>query len=254
MAELKRIVAYLDRELDLNRFDDSSLNGLQVEGSGPVNKIAAAVDAGISVIDEAIDNKVDLLLVHHGIFWGKPFAIRGSKKELLKKLLDANLSLYAAHLPLDAHKKYGNNFSLARLLKLESLEETTLYRGSLIGCQGINKKKKKLNDLVKILEKLPGAKETNFHVFNFGPKVPQKVSIISGSGVDELLNFEENDFDTLVTGEAKQFAYHFAKENKLNLICAGHYATETIGVRNIVEATAKKFKLKHIFIDQPTGI
>lgn len=254
MAELKKILAYLDTTLALSQFDDTSLNGLQVEGSGQVLKIAAAVDAGISVIDEAIKNKVDLLLVHHGIFWGKPFAICGSKKELFRKLLDANLSLYAAHLPLDAHKKYGNNFSLARLLKLEGLEQTTLYRGSLIGCKGINKKKKKLNDFVAILKKLPGAKESNFHVFNFGPKIPEKVSIISGSGVDELLNFETSDFDTLITGEAKQFAFHFAKENKLNLICAGHYATETIGVRNIVEATAKKFKIKSTFIDQPTGI
>lgn len=250
----KEITEYLDRELEVEFFNDLSLNGLQVEGKDSIKKVAAAVDAGMSVIDEAIKESVDLLVVHHGIFWGKPFAISGSKKELIKKLIDSGLNLYASHIPLDANEKHGNNYSLARLLKLSKLEKTAEYSGAFIGCKGVNKAGSSLDDFVDALKTLDGAAQTNFIIMPFGPKKPEQVSIISGSGIDEIYNFEKNSFDTFITGEAKQFAYHFAKENKLNVICAGHYATETVGVKNITSHIADKFKLENIFIDQPTGI
>ena len=253
MAAQEQIVTFLDQELRISEFDDASLNGLQVEGGGEVNKLAVAVDAGLSVIEAAAAEKAQMLMVHHGLFWGDALAVTGPRKKALKTLFDAEINLYAAHLPLDAHEQHGNNFCLARMLGLESLEPAVVYRGAHIGCRGSNAGAKSLKEMVEVLKTLPGANH-DFTTLAFGPEKPENVCLLSGSGVDQIYSFEKENFDTLVTGEPKQFAYHFAKENKLNVICAGHYATETIGVRTLGEALAEKFKLELSFIDEPTGI
>ncbi|MCC6221846.1 MAG: Nif3-like dinuclear metal center hexameric protein [Deltaproteobacteria bacterium] len=253
MAHLNEITDWLTSELRLSDFQDSSLNGLQIEGKAKVKRIAFAVDAALKTAELAREAGADFLLVHHGVFWEKPLAVRGPHKQLVKTLLDAEISLYAAHLPLDAHAQYGNNFSLARHLGLEDLEPCISYCGNNIGCRGSNPLRLSLDDIRKRLCLLPGA-NPNMLLFDFGPNPPEEICIVSGSGADALCQFQSVGFDTLITGEARQFAYHYALENKLNAFFAGHYATEVIGVKQLTEALAQKFLIECIFVDCPTGV
>lgn len=251
MISTAELVRFLDTKLNISSIEDISLNGLQVEGSQSIETVCVAVDAGLSVIQRAIAQKAQLLFVHHGIFWGEPFPIRGAQRELLKSVLESGLNLYAAHLPLDAHEEYGNNFGLARFLGLTSLGASAPFHGQLLGARGLNTMRMTIHQVCERLEELPGGGVQALH---FGPEVPEKICIVTGSGAEELRRFQEDDFDTLITGEPRQFAYHFAKENKLNAIFAGHYATETIGVRLVGDMLERTYGLQVEFLDEPTGI
>lgn len=252
-SSMKRraLVDFLDVELDLTGFEDSSLNGLQFEGKEEVAKPGVAVDAGFSVVKTALANGVDFLIVHHGLMWGKSEAIRGPIRDLYRAILDAELNLYAAHLPLDAHPLYGNNFGLARLVGLEILQPACREGNRSLGCIGENQGRADREELEARLATLPGAK---ILTLPFGPSIPERVCIVSGAGASVATRYAEEGFDTLITGEPRQFCYHFAKEHRLNIICAGHYATETVGVRLLGEALTGRFHFGYQFIDEPTGI
>lgn len=254
MAALSDIVKYLNKELDIHNFKDSSLNGLQVEGQAEVNLIGVAVDSGLSVLEEAINKGVNLLIVHHGIFWDRSEKFVGSLKKAIEMLIASKMSLYAAHLPLDAHVFYGNNYCLARLLDLTSLASCIDYHGRLIACKGVNRRGHSLEEFKEVLGALPGNTSEKVQVLPFGQNPPNHVAVISGSGADALFQAEREEFDTIITGEPRQFAYHYAKDHNLNAIFAGHYATETVGIRELGKITATKFALKWLFIDHPTGI
>lgn len=253
MAELSSIVKFLNRELEIEAFDDESLNGLQIEGQEVVTTVAVAVDAAQGTVEAAIKRKADLLIVHHGLFWGKALPITGPRKALMQSLFDSKLSLYAAHLPLDAHLNLGNNYALARLLALSELEPFLPYRGRPIGCRGRNSLKLPLAQIEAKLSALPGAAQQVF-ALRFGPKIPESVGIVSGSGADALFRLRDEGIDTLITGEPKQFAYHFARDWGFNAIFAGHYATETLGVQEVGRLLQEKFSIDWFFIDHPTGI
>lgn len=253
MANLKNILTFITDELSADSYKDASLNGLQVESNCDIQTIASSVDSGLSVIEQAAKQKADILLVHHGLFWGSPIAIRDSHKKIVKALFDANINLIAQHLPLDASEKYGNNYSLAKLLELEQLKPAAFYQNQALGCIGENTKQKPFSFFTDTLKNnLDGAQ--NILALNFGPKTPQKICVVSGSAADQLYQYKKEGFDTFITGEPKQFVYHFCKDNGINAIFAGHYASETLGVKNISQAVADKFSLKHVFISHPTGI
>ena len=253
MTSRKELVEFLNKKLDVERCPDMCVNGLQVEGGDRVTSVAVAVDAGQRVIEKAISAHCELLIVHHGIFWEKPFPIVGAVKTKIGAMLAASLNLYAVHLPLDAHPDLGNNFCLARLVGLSDLVPAIPYRGTPIGCIGNNSKKHTMDQLCAELGMLAGAR-TPFVTMNFGKKVPERVCVVTGAGADALYAAEKDGFDTLITGEPRQFAYHFAEETKLNVICAGHYATETVGVQELGKLLEREFKLPWQFIDEPTGI
>lgn len=253
MNKLTDIVRFLDEELRLKEFCDTSLNGLQVEGSSSVTRLAYAVDAGLAVVEKARLEGANLLLVHHGLLWDKPFRLTGSKRDLIRTLLESEISLYGVHLPLDAHPAFGNNFSLARMLGLCNLKPACRYSGNLIGCLGENSAEKSLEEFERALLTLPGAPRRAL-TLPFGPQPPRIVAVVSGGGSSALQDQETELFDTLITGEPQQFAYHFAREHKLNVIFAGHYATETIGVTMLAEELKRRFLLPTVFIDFPTGI
>ena len=253
MAALIEIINYTNKTLKSDKFTDVSVNGLQIEGTAEVSKIAACVDAAMSTAVLATKAKADLLIAHHGIFWSKAIPVIDAHKNLLQHFLKHQLSLAAYHLPLDAHEVYGNNFLLADLLELTQRTKFLEYGGQAIGCIAENTQNHSLDTMKKKLCTLPGASDA-MQALAFGPAHPQKVAIISGSGTDALYEHALAGFDTLVTGEAKQFAYHFARDNKLNVIFAGHYATETIGINALVKHLADKFKTEWCFIDHPTGI
>lgn len=255
MANISRatLCEFLESQFNLGSWTDSSLNGVQIEGSETVTRVAVAVDAGLRVIERAVDEKADFLLVHHGLFWGKPVRIEGAHRKLLETAFRGGLTLYGAHLPLDAHQDWGNNFCLARLLELSDLEPAIPHGGGLIGCITTNKGRKTVAELTAGLSALPGARLPLLSLA-FGPEVPERIAIVTGAGADVIYHAKDLGFDTLITGEPRQAVYHHACEQHLNALFGGHYATETIGVREVGRALEKHFGLPWIFIDEPTGI
>ncbi len=252
--KISEICDLLSAEFNYWDYDDSSVNGLQVEAKDTVSKIGATVDFAESTALTAASEKVDLIICHHGLLWGAPAPLTDTFGRKVKILYDNKINLIGIHLPLDGHKKFGNNIIIAKdLLKLSSLKPAAQMGRSTIGWKGVNSKKLSLVDMAEILSDVPGGLESPL-IYNFGPKKPQKVCVVSGAAADIFYRFKHEDFDTFITGEPRQFAYHFAKENNLNAIFAGHYATETFGVRAISEFLAKKFKLDYTFIDEPTGV
>lgn len=252
MPTRQTVIDLLDSELDTFNFPDSSLNGLQIEGHEQVTQVAVAVDAGLAVLEEAVRRKADLLIVHHGMIWDRPFPITESYRRKIALALENGLSLYASHLPLDAHPVLGNNFGLASLLGLTAARAAVPHRDRLIGCVAENSNGTSLTELAKRLDQLPGACSTL--TLAFGPAIPQKICIVTGAGADSLSLAKREGFDTLITGEPRQSAYHYAQEHSLNLICGGHYATETIGVQALGKLLEQRFSIPWSFIDHPTGI
>ena len=253
MTSRDQIVEYLNQKLRIREIGDSSLNGLQVEGRSDITRIAVAVDSGRSVIERAVELKAGMLVVHHGIFWGNAIPITGHTKKTFDVIFAGGLNLHAAHLPLDSDPDWGNNFTIARLLGMDELRHGIAYHGNEIACVGNNVSKLNLDQMKSRLASLPGGAKTS-EVLAFGPSIPARVCVVTGAGCDALYHAETEQFDTLVTGEPRQFAYHYAKERKLNVIFAGHYATETVGVQELAKAVEKKFGVPWNFIDEPTGI
>ncbi len=252
MAELNKIVSLLNLNLAPERFSDASLNGLQIEGTTKIEKVALAVDGCLESVELAIQKKAQLLIVHHGLFWGSPLALTGSHQKLVKVALEAGLNLYASHLPLDAHPDLGNNFQLAKSMGFKNLSQAFEYKGQLLGCLIENSEGKRTEDIQLELAKLDGASVST--TLDFGPREPKKILVVTGSAADSLYQAENLGFDTLITGEPKQFAYHFCKERSLNAFFAGHYATETLGVKAVGKLLSEEFGVESEFLNIPTGI
>lgn len=241
------IAKFLDSELHIHDFEDSSCNGLQVENTGNIVKIGFAVDACMETFQKAVTAGCQMLIVHHGIIWYGMKNLTGINYEKIKFLVKNNLAMYAAHLPLDAHPKYGNNVQLAKLLNLTELWPFGSPKKE-IGI--IGKTDTRIEDIKNIL-KINGMK---IQSLDFGKKIIKKVAIVSGGGASELINATRKGADLLFTGEPLHFAYHQAKEMQMNIIFGGHYETETWGVRALMPLLNNKFKTKTEFIDVPTSI
>src|SRR5687768_3023651 len=248
---LDSIVRYCDRTLKTGQFTDwpGAVNGLQVENNGTVSKIAATVDASAATISKAIELRADLLLVHHGLFWGASHPWTGKRYQLLKLLLDNNLAVYSSHLPLDAHPRIGNNAQLAKALGLRQLEPFFLEKGQQIGLQtraqiAREELEKRLANILKLEPKvIPG-----------GPEICRKIGLVTGGAGDELKKAHEEGVDTFVTGEGRHWTYALAEELGINVFYGGHYATETFGVKALAALLSEKFALPWEFIDRPTGL
>lgn len=248
---LRTLVSFLDSKLALSEFPkDDSVNGLQIEGRGSVRKIGLAVDACEYVFKKAAERGIDFLFVHHGLIWGGIRSVGGVTKKRLKALLGSDISLYACHLPLDWHPRYGNNIELLRILSIKKMGEFGEYHGKRIGCWGKTGAALSLADFVKRVDKILKTKSS---FVNFGKKV-RNVGVVSGGGWSAIHDAEELGIDTFLTGEPSHSAYHLAKEMGVNLIFAGHYATETLGVKAAGAMIKKKFGLPVEFVDYPTGL
>lgn len=248
---LNKLVPFLDRELALAEFPkDESANGLQIEGSPEVRKVGLAVDACDFVFRKAAEQGVDFLLVHHGLIWGGIRSVTGLLGKRIKVLMDHGISLYACHLPLDWHPEYGNNAQLLRRLGLSKTGEFGEYHGKRIGYRGRLKKELSLADFsLRVDKELAVRSQT----IGFSSRV-KHIGIVSGGGWSALHDAQQYDIDTFLTGEPSHSAYTLAEELKINLIFAGHYATETFGVRAAGEMLSRKFSVEAIFIDHPTGL
>ncbi len=249
-VERDELVQYLDDYLAIREWEDSSLNGLQVEGGPTVDRVALATDAALATSSLAVDAGAQLLIVHHGLFWGQPIAVTGTHRTRLAALLDGGVSLYAAHLPLDAHPEVGNNAVLAGLVGLTEQRPFGCYGGREIGVMGRLPQTLSRADLAARLEALLG---TPPDVLPFGGDSLNALAIVSGAAAEMVPEAARAGVDAFVTGESSHIAWHIAREHRMNLIYGGHYATETLGVRALGDHLAERFGIEAIFLDSPTG-
>jgi len=249
--ELYELISYMDDYLRVTEISDVSINGLQIEGKKEVKKVCLGVDSSLEIFKEASKRKADLILVHHGLIWGGLKSIRGLVKERISYLLENGISLYAAHLPLDMHPEVGNNIGLIKILNLSDPEPFGAYHGLKIGFKGKYEKMKSIKEVSKTLERALPAKVESF---NFGPDKIKSVGIVSGGGGSAFEDCIKEEIDLFITGEPSHTIYHIAKEAGINLIFAGHYATEKLGVMALGKNIEEKYKIKTEFIDIPTGL
>ncbi|MDQ2658824.1 MAG: Nif3-like dinuclear metal center hexameric protein [Verrucomicrobiota bacterium] len=251
MAPLAEIVRYTNDYLAIERHVDwpNALNGLQVENSGAVHKIGAAVDASSRTFAAAAALGIDLLLVHHGLFWPGLQPIAGPLRRQVGFLLEHNLALYSAHLPLDVHPIVGNNARLAAVLGLEKPEPFFEHKGQLIGLR--SRTAIPPNELARKLEEALGA---GVKVYAHGPATTSSIGLITGGAGSEIYAVARAGVDTFITGEAPHWAAVAAEELGMNLLLGGHYATETFGVKALAAHLSERFGLPWEFLDSPTGL
>ena len=248
---LNEAVGCLDGLLNIPLAGDypNALNGLQVENSGGVSKIGAAVDACEAVIGEAAAAGVDLLLVHHGLFWGGLSPLTGAACRKTRKLFEADMAVYSAHLPLDAHPRLGNNVLLAEALGLENGEPFFQDFGGPIGW----KFKAEINREV-LCDRIEKAVGGPVRLAPGGPVVARRIGVVTGGAGGEVARAAKEGMDTFITGEGPHWSFTAAEELGVNLFYAGHYATETFGVKALAEELSKKFGVPWQFIAHPTGL
>ncbi len=251
-VKLNELVTYLDEYLDVSNVPDypGALNDLQVENSGSVSKVIACTDACQATIDAAVQAGADLMVVHHGLFWGQgiqPLTDRNYHR--IRKLVANDVAVYSAHLPLDAHAEVGNNAELARGIGLSVRGPFAEYEGFGIGVWGELEVSRQ--ELAERLERLLGRKP---FVIATGPEHTKRVGVLSGGGAAHIADARAEGFDTFISGEGPHHSYFDAQEWGLNVLYAGHYATETLGVRALAQHVASKYGLEWEFIDHPTGL
>ena len=246
MIRTEDIVNYCDQRTKISEIKDfpGSYNGLQLENSGEVLKIGAAVDAGLVPFQKAISTGIDFIITHHGLFWTPPIPLINSAYEKVKLCIDHNLAVYGSHLPLDCHPEIGNNAILAQKLQLEPLASFLPYEGVDIGL--ITKNTQSRKDLSNRLKSLF---PKGINSMEFGTDTPSKIAILTGSGQSAVDKILDAGADTLITGELKQHHFNLAQELKLNLYACGHYATETFGVDALAQEVSAKFDLPYEFIE-----
>jgi dinuclear metal center YbgI/SA1388 family protein len=271
-VDLHDVVNWLDAYLRIREVPDSSgaINGLQVENEGRIDRIIAAVDASQAMIDGVVttlaresgdvgfsgdhDHGSPLVLVHHGLFWDGNLPVTGRRYRRLRTLLANDIALYSAHIPLDLHPEVGNNVLLARMLGVEVEGWFGMHRGVAIGVWGTAPAALGSRDAVgaKLAEALglpapprliPGGREQ-----------VRRIGIITGGAGGSIAEARDAGVDTFITGEGAHHTYFDATELGVNVFHAGHYATETVGVRALAERVGREFGLPTAFHDHPTGM
>jgi dinuclear metal center YbgI/SA1388 family protein len=252
-ACLADIVQELDGLLEPERFADYCPNGLQVPGRERVTTVATGVSAHVELFERARTEGAELVLVHHGIFWGSgPGPIDAALARRLRVLFAGDMSLLAYHLPLDANPAVGNNALLARALGADALEPFAPHRGEPIGClaqlpgEGVG--------TAELLARVQRVTAREPLVFECGPPVVRRLAIVTGAGAEHLAEAIAAGADAFLTGEPAERVMAQAREAGVHFIAAGHYATETFGVRRLGEHLGERFGLRHVFLDFPNPV
>ena len=247
---LSVLVEHLDALLRTGEVEDypGAHNGLQVENSGRVTRLAVAVDAAQATIDAAAGSGADLLLVHHGLFWDRNPRVTERRYRRLRQLLDADVALYSTHLPLDLHPTLGNNAQLASALGISVEGRFGSHRGEPIGIHGRLAMRREA--LAARLDELLGQR---VRLVPGGPERTERVGVITGGAASMMAEARRAGLDTFITGEAAHHHFFDAEEGGVNLLLGGHYATETWGVRALGAHLQETFGLPWEFIDHPTG-
>src|SRR5256885_5427650 len=249
--DLARVVSYLDRYLRTSDVPDApnALNGLQVANHGTVSRVAAAVDLCDATVGMAAEQGADLLLVHHGLFWGGLQPLTGRTHRRVTGLITKNIALYSAHLPLDVHPDVGNNAVLARQLGVSLRGEFGEEYDVRIGRWG------EIDVPRHTLERQPAAiTGTAPPLLPFRPERVRRVGVVTGAAGSMIAQAAAAGLDTFVTGEGPHHTFFDAEELKLNVFYAGHYATETVGVQALAGHLRDRFQLPWTFLDHPTGL
>jgi dinuclear metal center YbgI/SA1388 family protein len=251
MAALSDIVSYTDDFLRIREVGDwdNALNGLQIENSGLVTRLGAAVDVSTRVLTEAAKKSVDVLIVHHGLFWSGSRRITSALRRQLQIAFENDIALYSAHLPLDIHPKVGNNADLVAALGLKSGRQFLEEKGQPVGLRARASMPRS-----ELARKLRKALNGPVKVFNFGPKQTRTIGVVTGGAGSEIYRVAQENIDTFITGEAPHWAAVAAEELGMNLLLGGHYATEVFGVKALAAHLSKRFKVPWEFIDCPTGL
>jgi len=254
MIKLKRITQFLDELLELDKIpDDSSNNGLQVEGTKEVKKVLFGVDACLAITEIAAEKNADFIFVHHGLSWNNGFKrLTGNSARTFRILFKNDISLYGAHLPLDAHPAVGHNALIAKIIDLHDCETFAKFANVDIGVKG---KLKNTVTLANFAEMVDEKLKTKSVIYGNKKNRISKVGVISGgAGCDGVEAAAEADLDCLITGEVHHSIWHLIRETGVNVIQAGHYATEKPGVLAVMKKIQQKFKLDCEFIELPTGL
>jgi len=251
MASLTEMVAFLDRELNLAGIPDypGAVNGLQLANLGEVPRIVAAVDASLPVIEAAAAGGPGLLIVHHGMFWQGVQPLTGPFYRKIKVAMDAGLAVYSAHLPLDVHPEWGNNIQLARAIGLIDPQPFFERKGIALGLRGTWSGSR--HELVESIAQAVGGQ---VHVCPGGPETIASIGLITGGAGSEVATVAASGVETFISGEGPHWSHPLALELGVNLLLAGHYATETFGVRALSAAMANHFGLPWQFLDHPSGL
>lgn len=245
------LVQYLNEYLSVEGFPDypAAHNGLQVEGPAEVTCAALAVDGSECVIREAVSRGVDILIVHHGLFWDGRTKLVGPRFRKIRTLIEGKVALYSAHLPLDAHSEVGNCAVLCRALGWSATERFGSHQGADIGwqCEVDYERGALVDHLSEVVDGpvrlIPGGGE---HI--------HRVGLVTGGAAGLIPEASREGLDALITGEGAHHTYHDAMEHGVNALYAGHYATETWGVKALGDHLEERFGVQLEFIDRPTGL
>jgi dinuclear metal center YbgI/SA1388 family protein len=247
VAKRDAIVAFASELLEVDRFRDYGPVGLQVEGTSEVEKIVCSVSASLELFELAAERGAQMVLVHHGLFWtSEQLVIDQRQKGRLKALFEADLSLVAYHLALDAHPEIGNSVLLARELGVEperTFEET--------GIGGRLKEPRPSKELVSLVREKLGREPL---AFRYGPEPVQTIAIVTGGGGASLLQAAREGYDLFLTGEPKEQSLHAARELGIHFLAAGHYATEKLGVQALATRISERFGIEWEFVDVPNPV
>jgi dinuclear metal center YbgI/SA1388 family protein len=251
--KLESLLQYTNELLDVANHPDYSgaLNGLQVGGPTEVRKIAAAVDTSEASIAAAAECGADLLIVHHGLFWGGLQPLTGRHLRRVRGLIDNGVALYSCHLPLDGHSEFGNCALLARAMGLELEGRFGEYKGAPIGWYG---RLPEVTDIAGLSGLVESAVGGSVHVIPGGPEHIDRVGVVTGGGASFVQDAVDLELHALVTGEGSHHTHLDAMELGIHVLFGGHYATEVFGVRALAEHLADRFDLTWEFLDQPTGL
>ena len=240
----------MEELLSLSSYHDISLNGIQIGCEDrPLKKVGFAVDAAYDTIDKAVSASCDILLVHHGLFWGSPIAIDGAHYRRVKRALDGSMMLFASHIPLDANIPYGNNAQIALTLGMKEFDGFGEWQGKLIGVKGNLPFPMTMEEIMLLLKckdpvVIPGCRKDRI----------ERVAIVSGSGSSDVKDAIKEGVDLFITGEIHHEVYHEAMENNLGVLAFGHYSSETFGVKALKRLTEKKYGVETLFIESETGL
>ena len=252
MIPSAKLTTYLNQLLQISLFEETAMNGLQIQGRKKVQKVAFAVDGVMDSFEQAAQWGADYLIVHHGIFWGRPFPIRGADYRRIKCLIENGIALYAVHLPLDAHIELGHAAQLLKKLEPEcQLEPFGRYGETTIGamCQIRETTSKEfVNRLVTLFG-------DEAKTLLFGGEKVKTIACVTGQGADfsRLKEAQIRNVDFYISGETSHPTYHYCKEQKQNLALCGHYLTETFGMMALMDHVKKQFDVEAAFFDLPTG-
>lgn len=257
MATLNEVVHYLDDELRTAEIldYDGALNGLQLGNSGQVTRLAAAVDCSSKTVAGALREGADLLLVHHGMFWGGAQRIVGATYDRIRRAITGNLAIYSSHLPLDLHPLLGNNTLLASALELKPDRPFGRYRDLSVGVAGSTDIATK--DLIERLRGISSRHETTLVTTPFeAARRTKHWGIVTGAGASSatLEEARQLGIDTLIVGEGPHHTAVEAMDTGICIAYAGHYATETFGVRALAATVSERFGVPWTFVDAPTGL